>query len=42
MSNTANWSYTNTATIKPFLSLDLMTGVKVYGEPYDIACTWVA
>lgn len=42
MSNTANWSYTNSATVKPFLSLDMMTGVKVYGEPYEIACTWVA
>lgn len=42
MSTTASWSYTNTATVKPFLSLDLMTGQTIYGEPFEIACTWVA
>lgn len=42
MSATANWSYTNTATVKPFVSEDGMTGVIEYGEPFDIACTWAA
>jgi len=42
MSATANWSYTNVATVRPFLSLDQWTGQAVYGEPYEIACTWTA
>ena len=42
MSATANWSYTNTAKIKPFISINLMTGVSTYGAEYDIACTWEA
>ncbi|WP_313397142.1 hypothetical protein [Stutzerimonas nitrititolerans] len=40
MSQTANWSYTNTATVRPFLSIDLMTQKANYGEEYQIACTW--
>lgn len=42
MSQTANWSYTNVATVKPFVSIDLMSGQTIYGEPYEIACTWAA
>lgn len=42
MSTTANWSYTNTATVRPFVSIDLMTQESVYGEEYQIACTWTA
>ncbi len=42
MSNTANWSYTNTATVRPFESINLQTGETVYGEEYEIACTWTA
>lgn len=42
MSAIARWSYKNTATVKPFLSIDLMTGVTVYGPEYEIACGWVA
>lgn len=42
MSNTANWSYTNEATIRPFISIDQMTGETLYGEEYTIACTWEA
>jgi hypothetical protein len=42
LSKTANWSYTNTATIKPFVSIDLMTQETIYGEEYQIACTWTA
>lgn len=42
MSTTANWSYTNTATVRPFLHFDLSTQEAVYGPEYEIACTWVA
>lgn len=42
MSNTANWSYANQATVRPFVNIDLMTGQSVYGEPFTIACTWIA
>lgn len=42
MSEISRWSYTNTATVTPFVSEDRKTGAKVYGEPYDIACTWTA
>lgn len=42
MSDTANWSYTNTATIRPFVSIDDWTGQATYGEEYTIACTWTA
>lgn len=41
MSNTANWSYTNTAKIRPLLGVDKW-GAKTYGPEYDIACTWEA
>lgn len=41
MSTTANWTYTNTATVEPFLGEDLFNGGTSYGEPFDIACTWV-
>lgn len=42
LSKTANWSYTNTATINPFVSIDLMTQESIYGEEFTIACTWEA
>lgn len=42
MSETANWSYANEATIKPFISIDMMTGESVYGDSYTVACTWTA
>lgn len=42
MSETAAWSYTNTATIYPFASYDSWVGETVYGEPYEIKCTWIA
>lgn len=42
MSATANWSYTNIATVKPFVSIDMMSGQTIYGEPFEIACTWAA
>lgn len=42
MSNTANWSYTNTAKVKTRISVDQWSGETVYSEPYEINCTWSA
>lgn len=42
MSKTANWSYTNKATVRPFVSIDQWSGVTVYGEEFEIDCTWTA
>jgi hypothetical protein len=42
LSATANWSYTNVATVRPFLSIDLMSQETLYGPEYEIACTWAA
>lgn len=42
MSATSAWSYTNTATIKPFESIDSWTQETVYGDEYIIDCTWEA
>jgi len=42
MSATARWSYTNTATVKPFISIDQWSGETTYGEEFEIACTWTA
>lgn len=39
MSATASWSYTNSATVKPFEGLDVW-GKASYGDEYAIACTW--
>lgn len=41
MSNTANWSYTNTAQVRPVTGRDQWGG-KTYGTVYEIACTWTA
>ncbi|MCO7643264.1 hypothetical protein NJI34_41610 [Pseudomonas sp. S 311-6] len=41
MSNTANWSYTNVATIRPRQGEDEWGNVS-YGPEYTIACTWAA
>lgn len=43
MSTTANWSYTNVATVWPLEGeADAWTDQeKTYGTPYTIACTWV-
>ena len=45
MSQTANWSYTNVATVWPLLTelVDDGWGPSIqptYGEPYEIMCTW--
>lgn len=42
MSRTSRWAYTNTATIKPFERMESWSGEVIYGEPYEIACTWTA
>lgn len=42
MSEVARWSYANTATVRPFVRIDMMSGVTTYGEEYEIACTWIA
>ena len=41
MSNTANWSYTNVAEVRPVLGRD-QYGQPTYGAVYEIACTWAA
>lgn len=41
MSKTANWSYTNEATVRPLLSRDSW-GEETYGTEYTIKCTWAA
>lgn len=41
MSATSSWSYTNTATVKPFQKQSEWGGV-TYGPEYTIACTWTA
>lgn len=42
MSSIARWSYRNVATVHPFVSEEEFTGAIIYGEPYQIACTWTA
>lgn len=41
MSNTANWSYTNVATVHPLIGTDNW-GKATFGPSYEIACTWAA
>ncbi len=41
MSATAAWSYTNTATVRPFTGSGEWGGAS-YGPEYEIACTWAA
>lgn len=42
MSQTANWSYTNKATVKPRTGNIDKYGDPEYGTEYEIACTWGA
>jgi hypothetical protein len=42
VSKTAEWVYTNIATVRPFLGENGMTGEIDYGAAYQIACTWTA
>ena len=39
MSSIARWTYTNTATIRPFEGVNEW-GKSTYGTEYEIACTW--
>lgn len=39
MSELSRWTYTNSATIKPFEGVDEW-GASTYGAEYEIACTW--
>lgn len=41
MSATANWTYTNTATVRPLIGHNEW-GAATYGPEYQIACTWTA
>lgn len=40
MSNTANWSYTNIATVYPHIGYDGENNIDTYDVPYLIKCTW--
>lgn len=42
MSSLGRWSYTNVATVTPYIGEDLENGGTLYGEPYVIACTFYA
>lgn len=43
MSETASWSYTSKATVKPSTGVtDHFSGSMKYGKEYEIDCTWVA
>lgn len=37
---TAGWANTNFATVKPRLDTNTENGGAVWGEPYQIECTW--
>lgn len=43
VSSIARWSYKNTAWVRPLLeTTDRWSGARQYGEPYEIACNWIA
>lgn len=42
MSKTANWSYTNVATVWPKSGIPAFGGGFAFGSPYTIKCTWTA
>lgn len=42
MSSLARWSYTNVATVWPFVSRDPRGGTETFGAPYQIACSWIS
>lgn len=42
MSSIARWSYTNTATVWPYLGRDYLQGSDTFGTPYTIACGYAA
>lgn len=42
MSSIARWSYTERATVRPFVSRNGATNQVIYGEPYEIMCDFAA
>lgn len=42
MSSLASWSYKAVATVRPWLGEDTEQGGEVFGEPYEILCSWEA
>lgn len=42
VSSLARWSYSNVATVWPFVGRDPRTQAETYGAPYTIACTWIS
>lgn len=40
MSSISRWTYTNIATVYPYLGQDTFNGGVLIGTPYTIACTW--
>lgn len=42
MSSISRWSYKNIALVHPFISFDDFTRQTIFGDPYEIACTWTA
>lgn len=42
MSGVSRWSYTNVATVWPFVKKDTLNGGSQYGEPFLIECCWTA
>jgi len=42
MSELSRWTYTSIVRVKPFIAMNMATGVTDYGEEFDIACCWIA
>ena len=42
MSSIARWTYTDIATVTPYVSIDGVTGATNYGTPYTIKCNVTA
>lgn len=38
MSSIPEWTYVNVAKVKPFVRIDLLSGVTEYGDEYEILC----
>lgn len=42
MSSISRWSYTSTARVKPFVTMNMVTGMVTYGTEYDILCSFIS
>ena len=42
VSKIANWSYTERASVRPYVSKNGINNQAVYGEPYEIMCDFAA